>query len=162
MRIRCRLPVVLLLPVIAMLSAAAEEDAAEEDDAYKRCISSRSIRSTSVENDRSIVFHMRGRKIYLNTLPSPCLGLAREGRFSYTTYGSNLCRSDLIRVLDHSGFGLQQGRACRLGGFRLVTKEDLEDLFGDRDQRIEPKEVETPEVEDVVTEEETADEESGD
>jgi hypothetical protein len=158
MRIRCRLPVVVLLPVMAVQSVAAEEDVATEDDTYKRCINSGSIRSTSVENDRSIVFHMRGRKIYLNALPASCPGLAREGRFSYTTYGSRLCRSDLIRVIDHSGFGLLQGRACRLGGFQLVTKEDLADLFEDRDRPIEPKEVETPTVEDIAPDNDSSEE----
>lgn len=162
MRTHRRLPVLAFLLVIAVQSFAAGDDVVAEDDSYKRCINTRSIRSTTVENDRNIVFHMRGSKVYLNTLPSPCRGLARQGRFSYTTYSSNLCRSDMVRVLDYGGLGLRQGRACRLGRFRLVTKEDLVDLFEDRDRLIEPKEVEAPAVEDVVLEEDSAEEDSED
>jgi hypothetical protein len=156
MRIRCQLSVVVLLPLIAMQSVAADDDTATEDDAYKRCINTSSIRSTSVKSDRHIVFYAKHRKIYLNTLPSPCRGLAREGRFSYTAFGSRLCRSDLIRVLDYSGVGLQQGRACQLGRFQLVTKQDIADLFEDRDRLIEPKEVETPDVEDIAADDDSS------
>ena len=163
MRIRCHLLAAALLSAVSLQSFAAQEDGVDEDDGYERCINSRFIRSTTVENDRNIVFFMRGKKIYLNTLPRPCRGLSREGRFSYVSYMNNLCRSDRINVMYDSGFGLQQGRMCQLGRFRLVTREDLADMFEKPQQPIKTKEVETPEVEDVVAEdEESAEEESDD
>lgn len=161
MRIRFTLLVAALLPAMALQPLLAEEGAANEEGELERCINTRFIRSTSVENDRNIVFFMRGNKIYLNTLPSECRGLSREGRFSYVSYSNRLCRSDRINVMSDSGFGVHYGRSCKLGMFRPVTKEDLADLFDRPDQPIKTKEVEAPEVEDVVAEEdESAEEDS--
>lgn len=162
MRMHRHLLIAALLPVIVVQPLAAQEVAAEDDDRYERCISSRRIRSTTVENDRNIVFFMRGKKIYVNTLPAPCPGLSRDGRFAYTSYTGRLCRSDMINLLRVNGVGLQQGRVCRLGRFRLVTKEDLDDLFAEPGQRIETRDIEPPSVEEVVPDEGDSSEDADD
>ena len=136
----------LLIP----FSLAAEEGGGKEPDAYERCVQSRMIRSTTVINDRNIVFYMRGSKIYLNTLPAACRGLAREGRFSYVSHTSRLCKSDRINVINDSGFGIQQGRSCKLGQYMLVTKQDLAIMFDQRDEPVEARDPEESDVEDVV------------
>ncbi len=140
----------LATPVLAV----AEQGDEPADDAYERCINTRLIRSTSVANDRNIVFKMRGSKIYLNTLPGPCPGLARERRFSYESHTSSLCKSDRINVMSDSGLGLQIGRSCRLGQFQLVTEQDLVDMFEKSDEPRKTRDVEAPDVEDVIEGEE--------
>jgi hypothetical protein len=69
---------------------------------------------------------MRGKAIYHNILPRQCKGLSRDRRFSFTSTVNRLCYLDSIRILQDSGFGLQEGRSCQLGYFRPVTEEDIE------------------------------------
>ncbi len=134
---------------LAVLPAAAEDvDSGAEWDTV-RCINSRVVRGTDVIDDRNIVFRMTGRKIYLNTLPSPCRGLSRERRFSYVVHTSSLCERDHIRILEDSGFGLHEGRACRLGRFRPVTEDDLEYWIKSQRKEPEPEPVEPSAIEDL-------------
>lgn len=100
-------------------------------------------------DDRNILFYLRGRDIYRNYLPTPCKGLAREGRLTYESSFRRLCKSERIRVLVDSGFGLQQGRACRLGAFFPVTEEAVEDLLDPNTKVPEPEPLELPEPDDL-------------
>ena len=116
----------ILLPLTAAPLSLADE--IEDDDEYseaERCINSRTIKSTTVIDDRNIVFYMRGSKIYRNILPRPCRGLSTQRRFSYTTVTRSLCDSDSIRILRETGQGFEEGRSCRLGRFHPTTEEDL-------------------------------------
>ena len=151
----------LFLVAAFLPGAAAGSDTA--DDGYERCVNTRLIRSMSVVNDRNIVFNMRGGKIYLNSLPGNCPGLAREKRFSYESHTGVLCKSDRISLINETGIGLQMGRSCRLGQFELVTEQDLVDMFKRPDDPIKTRDVEAPDVEDVIeVEEPQTDDESED
>ncbi len=86
------------------------------------CVYSRDIDSTHAINDSTIIFTMRGGKVYHNVLPYSCPGLRSEDRFSYNTHGSQLCDIDIIHVLNNYGDGLQAGAACGLGKFQQVEK----------------------------------------
>ena len=103
-------------------------------------------------NDGNVIFHTQGRRIYLNTLPKPCKGLSRQGRFSYVTHTRSLCALDRNSVLKEGGTGVYEGRACKLGRFRLMTEEDLQDYFEERRKQPESKPVEPPAIEEVVDE----------
>ena len=139
------------LLVLVVPPAPAGADEGMQDDGVERCIDSRSIRRTDVVNDDNIVFYMRGSKIYLNTLTRTCGGLAREGRFSYVTHTRSLCRLDAINILRDSGFGIYEGKVCKLGRFELVTEQDLTAMF-DRPRELPDKEpLEPSEVEDVLS-----------
>ena len=132
---------ILILPVCLLLlpgAGASLADEVENEDA-RRCIQVRSIRSTDVLDDLNIFFYMRGKAIYHNRLPQQCKGLSRDRRFSYTSSVNRLCQLDSIRVLQDTGFGLQEGRSCQLGYFRPVTKEDI-DLIVERQQTPPPAE----------------------
>jgi len=133
---------------------AAQEDAPkiEEEDSIiegVRCLSSRPIRKTEVLDDQNILFYIRGTAIYLNHLPKPCKRLAKEGRFMYHTSVARICRSDTINVLVDSGSGLSPGRACKLGTFYAITKEDVEDLK--KPVEVEPKPIPPAEPEEPKT-----------
>jgi hypothetical protein len=110
-------------------------------------------------DDRNIIFVMTGSKNYHNILPRECHGLKREGRFSYGSSSGSLCNLDNIRILYQGGRGLQEGNACRLGKFHLISDEDVDALM---DREIEPLQAEPipmPEHEDMSGDsEETGDE----
>ena len=111
--------------------AQEESPQVEEQDSVvegQRCVSSRSIRKTEVLDDQNILFYMRGATIYLNHLPKPCKRLSKDGRFMYRTTVARLCRADMINVLTDMGGSVGIGRACKLGSFYAITKEDVEKL----------------------------------
>ena len=142
------------LLVLSPLTVAQEDGPiVEEEDSIVegvRCVSSRPIRKTEVLDDQNILFYMRGTAIYLNHLPKPCKRLSQEGRFMYRTTVARLCRSDHITVLIDSGSGLGPGRACKLGTFYAITKEDVEDLK--KPLEVEPKPIPSAEPEEPGTE----------
>ena len=80
------------------------------------CLPLRSIRSTSVIDDRTIDFRTGGRKVYRNTLPFSCPQLGYQQAFSYATSQSQLCSVDIITVLVQ-GSPNMQGASCGLGRF---------------------------------------------
>jgi len=149
---RYLLAVVLSVPAVSPLLASDED--VPDAEAGERCINSRTIRRTDVVNDSMIVFYMRGTKIYLNVLPSPCKGLADERRFTYGSYTRSLCELDRINVLKDSTFGAYEGRSCKLGRFLPITEEDVADLFNQQHRVPEPKRVDPPPVEEFIIEDE--------
>jgi hypothetical protein len=86
------------------------------------CIDIHSIDSTHVVANDVIDFKMRGGKVYRNTLPHSCPGLAFKDSFSYRASTSRLCNVDIIRVLDNVGGRLEEGVGCGLGKFQPVEK----------------------------------------
>ena len=137
--------------LLAAPTALQAADEAEEDDGSRRCINTRTLRSTDVLDDTHVVFRMVGTKVYLNTLKTNCSGLSRERRFSYVTHSRSLCEFDGIRILRDSGIGVHEGRRCKLGRFRLTTEEDITDMFDSMRNRPEPEALEPPPLEDVVS-----------
>jgi len=108
---------------------AAEEsiDAIEDFDREPvRCISPTAIDRTEVIDERTILFHMRGGKVYRNRLAFDCPRLVREKRFSYDLRTNNLCSVDSITVLEYWGASLREGMSCGLGEFYPITKEEAE------------------------------------
>ena len=108
-----------LLALTAMSAHAAEEKAADEARATENCISLAHIDRSEVIDDRTILFHMKGEKIWQNKLPHRCFGLKFEDGFGYATSLSQLCSTDIITVLN-------RGTKCGLGQFVEYTKEDQE------------------------------------
>jgi hypothetical protein len=92
------------------------------DGAPVDCVQLTSIRSSHIVDDKTIDFEMTGRKIYRNTLPYSCPGLASEDRFAYKTSLNQLCSVDIITVLYSFGGGLSQGPSCGLGKFQPMVK----------------------------------------
>ena len=144
-----------LARVAAVAAACCAAPVAADDDVIEsyeseRCISVSAITSTRVVNDESVLFYMRGRKVYLNTLRARCPGLARQKRFSYTANTGRLCQIDRIRLLEDSGFGIREGRSCALGRFVPISREEAKEILNPRPAPREERPVETPPIEDVV------------
>ncbi len=132
---------------LAMVAVADENSAADSDAGeylqLKNCVQRNSIRRTDIVDDRTILFYMNQKKIYVNQLPHRCSGLRIAGAFGYRTYASRLCDVDVITVI-RTGGGSWAGPSCGLGKFRPVTAEEA--------AMIKSKETELPPQESVPAE----------
>lgn len=108
---------------LALYGARAQSGSSEVD-----CIPLDRVDRTEVLDDRSIVFHMRGRDAYLNQLERECPGLDREKRFMYEVRNAQLCNVDTISVLENWGVGVARGFTCQLGPFQRVSEDEVADL----------------------------------
>ncbi len=116
----------LLIVLAALPLAACMQDGAASSDRNVRapqatvigepvnCLSVSRIDGTDVHDDYTIDFEMRDNTVYRNTLPARCNGLGFEQRFGYDLRGSQLCSTDVIRVLDPDGTTVA---TCGLGQF---------------------------------------------
>ncbi len=81
------------------------------------CIPTSEIHHTEIPDDSTILFHMKGGKIWKNSLNFPCFNLKFQGGFQYTTDYDEICANQQsIRVLQ-PGVGRRLGAACTLGEF---------------------------------------------
>ncbi len=106
--------------VFLALIATAPTFASTPIAGSKTCLALTQIDSTDVLDDQTIIFKMKGRKYYKNTLPYKCSGLKFERAFSYRTSLNQLCNVDLITVLRAGGSGID-GPSCGLGIFEPYT-----------------------------------------
>jgi len=105
---------------IARQVARINDDFTPSGD-QRTCVGIARIRETNPISDTQIWFDMRGKKSYLNTTNGKCIGLAQWDRFSFQTSLSQLCRGDIITVLDN--FGVRIG-SCGLGDFTEYQRID--------------------------------------
>lgn len=125
---------------------------AQDEDVFDRtpvdCISVSAIDRTDVIDDRTILFHMRGKKIYRNYLPRRCPGLDRHERFAYEVTSNRLCDIDTVTVLEQWGSRLSRGFTCGLGAFHPIPEEEVEELELDkRGNRANPNAIDVEEAE---------------
>lgn len=125
---------------------------AQDEDVFDRtptdCISVSAIDRTDVIDDRTILFYMRGKKIYRNYLPRKCPGLDRHERFAYQVTSNRLCDIDTVTVLEQWGSRLSSGFTCGLGAFHPIPQEEVEELELDRrGNRANPNAIDVEEVE---------------
>ena len=146
-------PCVVLAGTLAAASPSAaqeepQEDMAELEDTGEACVNTRRISRTRVVDDRTIIFYMRGGLTYVNILPRPCNGLAREDRFSYQAQSSRLCDIDGIVVLYQAGTTLRAGANCRLGLFHEISRDDAAAII-EGPQKPPPNPLPMPEPEEI-------------
>ena len=84
------------------------------------CIPLTAFSQTVVRDARTIDFLSVGRRGWRNVLPDDCPGLGTERAFSFNTSLSQLCSTDIIRVVQNYGGGLQPGASCGLGRFTPI------------------------------------------
>ncbi|PCI32019.1 MAG: hypothetical protein COB54_08205 [Alphaproteobacteria bacterium] len=115
------------IPLSAMAGSDKADKLAKALEKYEktgkveRCVRLTQIYSSRVIDDNHIVFIMRGKKAYLNTLPRRCSRLGFEKAFSYKVSMNQLCNVDIITVFDSTG-GIQ-GPSCGLGKFVEYKKK---------------------------------------
>lgn len=104
----------LALSLGAAFSALAADMPAPAKSANV-CLDASFVDHTSVISDREILFYMKNRKIWKNTLKSTCPGLDFENGFSEEIRGDSIC-SNMQTI-----FVLRRGTPCSLGEFTAYT-----------------------------------------
>jgi uncharacterized protein DUF6491 len=119
-----------LLTLAAAAAALGQQDAEDKpfDRTPENCVTVQRIDHTDAIDDQTIIFRMRGDKVYRNTLPNKCPGLQRENRIAWQTSTSRLCNIDTITVLEDYGVGFRPGFTCRLGQFVPLSEAEVEDM----------------------------------
>lgn len=84
------------------------------------CIPLSAISQSPVRDGRTIDFLTSSRKGWRNVLPDQCPSLASARAFTYSTSLSQLCSTDIIRVLEQWGGRPMPGAACGLGQFTPI------------------------------------------
>jgi len=120
-------PYLVALALAVAACAPVERDTAADPTAAappvkvrgepRNCINRSQIRQTRVRSDRVIDFEMRGGKVFRNTLPASCPGLAFERSITYNTSINQLCSTQIVFVLQNIGGVPQRGAGCSLGPF---------------------------------------------
>lgn len=87
------------------------------------CVSLTQIRSTEIRDDWTIDFMGAGNRVWRNTMPNRCPGLASADAFTYETSLTQLCSTDIIYVLRTIGGTPERGAGCGLGQFVPVRLE---------------------------------------
>jgi uncharacterized protein DUF6491 len=138
-----------LLTLAAAASALGQQG--DEDKPFDRtpenCVSVQRIDQTEAIDDQTIIFRMRGDRVYRNTLPSKCPSLQRENRIAWATSTSRLCDVDTITVLEDFGVGFRPGFTCRLGKFVPLSEAEVEDIDLRKKGEAGQRSIETSEVE---------------
>ncbi|WP_246204996.1 DUF6491 family protein [Altericroceibacterium indicum] len=115
----------LFLGATALLALTGCQNAVESEPNIKAppatvvgeavsCIDSSRIDRSTVYDDYTIDFTMRGGKTYRNTLSNRCPGLGFNRAFTYSTNINSLCNTDTITVLQN---GNNLGVTCGLSDF---------------------------------------------
>ena len=130
----------LVIGAATLMPAPAQNSRDPEEPL--RCLSMASIRSTRIVDDRTVLFfHGRGR-VYVNRLERECLGLARNGKFTYQVQTgarhTRLCEHDTITVLERTGRGFN----CGLGPFEPISREEAEAFSSGPNRAVESAPVE--------------------
>jgi hypothetical protein len=80
------------------------------------CLPADDVNHTQVLNDHQILFYMRNKKVWLNTLRGRCVSLPIQEGFSFSSSFSEYCpNSETIKVI-------RTGEVCQLGGFTPYEK----------------------------------------
>jgi hypothetical protein len=88
---------------------------AAETQGSRMCLDATHVSSTSVLDNRTILFHMGDGRVWKNTLKRECTQLKFEGGFEEDIRGGEICaNAQIIRVL-------QTGLPCQLGDFSLYS-----------------------------------------
>ena len=128
----------IVLPALAATACVPQEEprefisqapAARVVGEAESCISPSRVRQSVVHDDRTIDFHV-GSRIYRNTLPRRCPGLGFRESITYDIRGGQLCRQEIVYVLDNFGGELRRGAGCSLGDFvpvELIDDEESSD-----------------------------------
>jgi hypothetical protein len=103
--------------LIALAASVALAGPALADQSTKSlCIKADEVDHTKVLNDRQILFYMRGKQVWLNTLKARCSTLPIQDGFSMPSNFSEFCaNAQTIQVLF-------TGQFCQLGEFTPYQK----------------------------------------
>lgn len=91
----------------------------EKTGESQTCLMLSIVSDTDALDDYTLMVEVSGGGIYLNELNGRCSGLGREGRYVRRSTTSQMCKGDIIRVID--SFGTMLG-SCSLGAFEKLSE----------------------------------------
>jgi len=101
--------------------AAQELSKYQETGETKNCVSTNLIRSMDAIDDKNILVKLNNGEVWLNAVSGKCSGAGSASTYlQYTTSIGQLCRNDIIHVVDNSG-GFMVG-SCGLNEFQKLEK----------------------------------------
>ncbi len=106
----------LMVGALLLSLPAVAQPAAPADGETRSCIVLSNLRQSIVRGDQIIDFVMRDGSVWRNTLPYRCPTLGFQRAFSYQTSINQLCKPDLISVIQLNGGNPITSR-CGLGTF---------------------------------------------
>ena len=136
-----RLLIIALSALLAGGSASAQDsdgrrrdrergdEAAYFDRTPEDCIRLSRLRDTEIIDESTILFYMRGGRVYRNVMERGCPGLNPRRILAFTApsvaSSGRLCRSN---TLQHFGRldSFDPGAFCRVGLFHPITREEAE------------------------------------
>ena len=113
---------------VALLRGVVAQDDGEKENSGEplKCLSMASVRSTKIIDDSTVLFCQGRGRVYLNRLERECVGLARNGKFTFQVQTgarhARLCATDSITVLERTGRGFN----WRLGSFEEISREQAD------------------------------------
>lgn len=128
----CLVSGVMLLGAGSATAQEPTERAAERLAEFERtgetrsCLGLQRIRSMNAIDDHHFLVEMRNGDMWLNVVPSRCSQASSNFTYiQYRTSGSQLCRNEIIHVVDNST-GARSG-GCGLGDFERLIPLDTGD-----------------------------------
>ncbi len=86
------------------------------------CLNITQIASIKAVDEKTLLIRSGVNDYYVSDLPGRCNGATRNStRFEYTTSTSQLCRNEIIRIVDNSQ-GFLAG-SCGMGSFEKLAKK---------------------------------------
>jgi hypothetical protein len=105
-----------LFTAAALFASAGPALAEAGGDAKSICLKADEVDHTQVLNDHQILFYMRGKKVWLNTLDGRCATLPIQEGFAWSSFFPEYCANvETIRVI-------RTGEVCKLGEFTHYEK----------------------------------------
>jgi len=102
--------------------AAAILDQYERTGDVQSCIGLRQISSIDAVDENTLLIKSGVNDYYVNDVKGRCHGATRNStRFEYTTSISQLCRNDILKIVDNGG-GFLVG-SCGVGSFEKLEKK---------------------------------------
>jgi hypothetical protein len=114
-----KLPMIILAASLGSCTTLNQPGSVENASARPVCLASYNIDHTDIPNDSTILFTMRDRTVWKNTLTSPCFGLKLDTRgFTYepTDPGSDTICSNLVTIHTNTFHNV-----CLLGEFSKIN-----------------------------------------
>ena len=129
-------------------TAAAQGGAAADATAAPACVTRQNVRRMQIVDAESILFVMRDKTTYRNSLARQCPGLRRNSQITLTPADGRVCSGTNFQVLIRVGSGSNSesvllpggqtmsvprpsfvpGPTCTLGAFTAITQDDAEAL----------------------------------
>jgi hypothetical protein len=125
----------VVLGVAGIGTSLAQDDADETDDEDQRdldsehCLRINDIDKIDIVDADTLVFRLRGGKVYRNELPHRCPGLRSNDTLMYRSSAGRLCSVDVLTVLEDWGFGFAPGASCGLGMFEPITAQIADEML---------------------------------